>query len=292
MSSSLAASITGKLTFPSPHGAAYDCPATRLAREVSPGGDFFLGPAPEIFRVKIFYGICGEGMGHAGRSIALVERLIALGHEVRIFTFADALQLLTTSGYTPERIEGLQFRIAAGGGVDTVGSLGNFCRYLKRRRQSLDYVRQLALAERPDLFITDFEPLTALAAASLRIPCVSIDNQHRFCHPLGADFPLFLQLYSRLTGEFVRRWIKRPLLCIVAVFHRCPASRQYERVDVLVREPHCAVAAAPGRSRTALRPREPGRAHGPRGRGGASALRGLRVRGGGGVEHRIQASQR
>ena len=36
------------------------------------------------------------------------------------------------------------------------------------RRQSFDMIRQLALLERPDLFITDFEPLTAVAARSLR----------------------------------------------------------------------------------------------------------------------------
>jgi uncharacterized protein (TIGR00661 family) len=175
-------------------------------------------------------------MGHAGRSIALVERLEALGHQVRIFTFADAHRLLARSGYEVQRIEGLQFRIARAGGVDTLGSLCNLCGYLRRRRRSLDMIRQMALAERPELFITDFEPLTALAAESLRTACVSIDNQHRFCHPLGADFPLHLRVYSRLTGAFVRRWIRGPRQCIVAVFHRCPSSRHYQRVDVLLRK--------------------------------------------------------
>jgi uncharacterized protein (TIGR00661 family) len=186
--------------------------------------------------VKIFYGICGEGMGHAGRSIALIERLIALRHRVTIFTFADALRLLESAGYQAQKIEGLQFRQTRDGGVDLLRSVCNFWCYLRRRRESLDYIRQLALVERPDLFITDFEPLTALAAAALKAPCYSIDNQHRFCHPLGSDFPLYLQVYSRLTGEFVRHWIRRPRQCIVAVFHRCPPSRHYQRVDVLLRD--------------------------------------------------------
>jgi uncharacterized protein (TIGR00661 family) len=186
--------------------------------------------------LKIFYGICGEGMGHGGRSIALIERLIALGHRVTIFTFADASRLLKSAGYEPHEIEGLQFRPTRDGGVDPVRSIGNVWRYLSRRRDSLDFIRQLALVERPDLFITDFEPLTALAAASLKTPCYSIDNQHRFCHPLGSDFPLYLQVYSRLTGEFVRRWIKQPRRCIVAVFHNCPPSLHYERVDALLRD--------------------------------------------------------
>ncbi len=186
--------------------------------------------------MRIFYGICGEGMGHSGRSIALIERLTALGHRVAIFTFADAYRLLVSSSYQPHRIEGLRFREAPGGGVDPLRTACNFCRYLRRRRESFDRIRQLALAERPDLFITDFEPLTALAAASLGVPCVSVDNQHRFCHPLGAEFPRRLRIYSRLAGAFVRRWIKAPRQCIVAVFHQCPPSPHYCRVDVLLRD--------------------------------------------------------
>jgi uncharacterized protein (TIGR00661 family) len=186
--------------------------------------------------VKIFYGICGEGMGHCGRSIALVERLISLGHAVTIFTFAHAFQLLTNSGYRPHRIHGLQFRERINGGVDPLGSLANFGQFFRHRRESLDLIRQLALAERPDLFITDFEPLTALAAASLNVPSVSVDNQHRFCQPLGGDFPLYLRIYARLAGAFVRSWIRGPRLRIVAVFHECPPSRHYQRVEALVRD--------------------------------------------------------
>ncbi len=185
--------------------------------------------------MKIFYGICGEGMGHCGRSLAMIERLMALGHHVTIFTFADALRLLQSSGYTAHEIAGLQFRQKGCGAVDPWRTARGFGEYLLRRRKSLDEIRQLALHERPDLMITDFEPLTALAAASLGIDCVSIDNQHRFCHPLGAEFPWSLRAYARLAGSFVRRWIKHPSKCIVAVFHDCPISRHYQHVNVLLR---------------------------------------------------------
>lgn len=196
--------------------------------------------------MKIFYGVCGEGMGHAGRSLALIERLTALGHRVTIFTFADAVRLLTSAGYDPVRIDGLQFSIARGGGVDPLRSCGNLVRYWRNRHQSLDRIRQMALAEQPDLFVTDFEPLTAQAAASLKIPCVSVDNQHRFCHPLGREFPWFLQCYSRLAGGFVRQWIRGPRQCIVAVFHNCPKSRHYQSVEVLLRDQIASVRPSDG----------------------------------------------
>jgi uncharacterized protein (TIGR00661 family) len=186
--------------------------------------------------VKIYYGICGEGMGHGGRSIALIERLVALGHQVTIFTFADAFELLTRSGYHPHRIAGLQWGATKAGGIAVIRSLNNFACYFRRRRDSLDFIRQLAIADHPDLFITDFEPLTALAADSLQVPCVSVDNQHRFCHPLGREFPRRLRLYGRLAGQFVRRWIHKPWQCIVAVFHPCPPNRRFHRVEALLRD--------------------------------------------------------
>jgi uncharacterized protein (TIGR00661 family) len=122
----------------------------------------------------------------------------------------------------------------------------NLVRFLRCRHESLDRIRQLAIVERPDLFITDFEPLSAMAAASLGVDCVSVDNQHRFCEPLGGAFPAHLRLYSRLAGEFVKRWVKRPSQCIVAVFHRCPASNRYRQVDALMRDRFTRVAPTDG----------------------------------------------
>jgi len=196
--------------------------------------------------VKIFYGICGEGLGHSGRSLALVERLHRLGHLVTLFTFADAYRLLANSGHRPYRIEGLRWRETACGGVATLGTFCNLCQFLCARRESLDLIRQLALVEQPDLFITDFEPLTALAAVSLKIPCVSVDNQHRFCQPLGSGFPFSLRAYGWLAGQFVRHWIRGPRECIVAVFHTCPPSRHFRRVDALLRDHIAQLEPTPG----------------------------------------------
>lgn len=196
--------------------------------------------------MRIYYGICGEGLGHSGRSLALIERLTALGHVVNVFTFADAYRLLASSGLNPHRIQGLQWKETACGGVSTVGTLCNLRCFLRNRCESIDYIRQQALVERPDLFITDFEPLTALAATSLKIPCVSIDNQHRFCQKLGDCFPWRLKAYGRLAGEFVRRWISGPRECIVSVFHDCPPSSTFRRVDPMFRERIAGLQATQG----------------------------------------------
>jgi uncharacterized protein (TIGR00661 family) len=43
-------------------------------------------------------------------------------------------------------------------------------------------------------------------------------------------------MYCRLAGAFVERWIRQPRLCIVAVFHHCPATPRYLRVHTLLRD--------------------------------------------------------
>jgi uncharacterized protein (TIGR00661 family) len=196
--------------------------------------------------MKIFYGICGEGMGHAGRSIALVERLIQLGHRVVVFSCGDGSRLLEKLGFQPHAIEGLRFQQTASGAVDAIGTLGNFRRYLRNRQRSVDFISQMALAERPDLFVTDFEPLTSLAAAAVGIPCVSLDNQHRFCHPLETTFPLYLRWYCAAAGAFVRYWIKKTQLNIVAAFHECPKSPSYRSVNAIVRSELAATSSTDG----------------------------------------------
>src|SRR5262245_37214204 len=125
--------------------------------------------------MKIFYGICGDGMGHAGRSVALVERLTKLGHQVFIFSFGDGVRLLEKIGYLPQRLEGLRFEQTKSGAVDAVGTARSLPSYFARRDASIDLIVQTARSDRPDLFITDFEPLTAIAASLEKIPCVSLD---------------------------------------------------------------------------------------------------------------------
>jgi len=175
--------------------------------------------------MKIFYGICGDGMGHAGRSIALIERLTSLGHRVFIFSFGDGVRLLTKFGYAAQLIEGLRFQQTASGAVDTLRTARSLPSYFARRRSSIDLIVQTARREHPDFFITDFEPLTAIAASMEKIPCVSLDNQHRFCHPLESFFPLYLHWYCAAAGSFVRWWIKHTSMNIVATFHDCPRSQ-------------------------------------------------------------------
>ena len=57
----------------------------------------------------VFYGICGEGLGHAARSAALIERLES-DFTVHVLTFGDAFHFFRDRGFPNiHHIPGLTF---------------------------------------------------------------------------------------------------------------------------------------------------------------------------------------
>ena len=53
---------------------------------------------------KVLYGVSPIGLGHATRTLAVVERLIAAGADVRLFSGGVAADFLRTCGYNPDDI--------------------------------------------------------------------------------------------------------------------------------------------------------------------------------------------
>lgn len=129
----------------------------------------------------IFYSVMGEGRGHAARASAVVERLRER-HRIVLFTSHDALEFLRKQyDGDPEveirEIPGLKFHYTAGG-IDNVKTIRlglGFWLSMGRYGRRLDAA---VTAERPDLVITDFEPLLPRAARRAGVPVLSLDHQH------------------------------------------------------------------------------------------------------------------
>jgi len=149
----------------------------------------------------LYYSVMGEGRGHAARARAMVERLRDR-HRVVLFTSHDAFAFLRKE-YAGDRevevreIPGLVFHYTEGGldnlktvreGLGFWFSMGRYTKRLERTMRE----------ERPDLVITDFEPLVPRAARRVGVPVLSFDHQH------------FMKTYdlSPLPGE-LRRWAWR-----------------------------------------------------------------------------------
>ena len=175
--------------------------------------------------MRIFYGVCGEGLGHTGRSIAVINELKKLGHEVHIFTFGDAWNYLQGTENL-HYVLGLQL-VTKNNKVDITGTIKNAYIF---KQQIPGIVNQVVKATgdgftaprypTPDLCITDFEPIVPRVAQKLNVPCISIDNQHKFIlFPKG--LPIKLKLYSFLAGKFIKWFIPNTTQNIITTFHEC-----------------------------------------------------------------------
>lgn len=125
---------------------------------------------------KILYGVNGEGSGHSTRSKDVITHLLERGHDVHVGSFDRGLQNLSRD-FPVTEIYGLRLayvnnRVRYGRTVAT--NLLN----APQAKKSLAHLAELAREWRIDAVITDFEPLTCHLGRRLRLPLISIDNQH------------------------------------------------------------------------------------------------------------------
>ena len=145
--------------------------------------------------MRILYGVAGEGLGHAIRSQAVLEHLVACGHDVAVMASGRAYEVLAKRFANVHRIQGLflaydQERMSVGRTL-----LGNALQLVPGLRHNLsvsmglatgtggsvrgmapgrDIVQRLPFA--PDIVLTDFETWSLLYAHVSGVPVVSIDN--------------------------------------------------------------------------------------------------------------------
>jgi uncharacterized protein (TIGR00661 family) len=109
--------------------------------------------------MRILYGANSQGQGHFSKAAVLVPLLEARGHDVRVIS----------SGPTPpagyhfrwhRHHDGLPYALHEGR-TDYGKTLRQWITALPAVWRSLDRVRRLVQAWRPELVISDFEPLTA-----------------------------------------------------------------------------------------------------------------------------------
>ena len=194
--------------------------------------------------MRILYGVNGEGMGHATRSQVVVESLLER-HEVRVVASGAAHAYL--SGVLPdvEEIMGAKFVMEDGEIRRWATVRRNVADAAGGAPQSIRRWIEMTRAWRPDVVVTDFEPLAAIYARVSRAPLIAVDNINMLDRCKHDDEILdgHREDYA-IARAVTRSMVPNAVRYIVTTFFRPPlAKNQTMLVPPILRS--AIVAAAP-----------------------------------------------
>ena len=165
----------------------------------------------------IFYGLSGEGLGHASRTLAVLDHLSE--YEVHLFTYGKAYSYLKNKVKNLHRIQGIMFSYK-NGAVDYRATADSILYFLSGGLQSnKNFIEDMIKIHRPDLFITDFEPSIARMANKAGVPLISVDNQHKFAYYDLIHTPLWMRMYGFLCGLAAKMLVPKPHKTVISTFH-------------------------------------------------------------------------
>jgi uncharacterized protein (TIGR00661 family) len=176
--------------------------------------------------MRVLYGVNGEGMGHATRSQVVIDALLKR-HEVRVVASGAAFRYLRDHLPRVKEIFGPTFAMGEG----QIRRWETVLQNVRLARRELPKAVSLWVSEvdewRPDVVITDFEPLAGLFARLTRTPLVAVDNIQildRCRHDreiVGCERDDFI-----VARAVVRSMVPGAVEYIVTTFFRPPIARR------------------------------------------------------------------
>lgn len=150
-------------------------------------------------RIMIF--ICGEGLGHTSRCLALGKQLLAAGHEIKFGAYGYSKDLVEKTGYLAQEIPSEIKLVGKAGGLDLAGSI----EATLKNAQILGGPKVLKLIRdfKPDVVVSDSYYLGTLAAMVLKIPVYLIINQSNM-----EEFFKNRGVPIKLLGELTKKFYK------------------------------------------------------------------------------------
>lgn len=145
--------------------------------------------------------ICGEGLGHTSRCLAMGKELLAAGHEIEIGAYGYSKDLVENTGYRAQEIPSEIKLVGKAGGLDLAGSI----EATLKNAQILGGPKVLKLTRdfKPDVVVSDSYYLGTLAAMVLKIPVYLIINQSNM-----EEFFKNRGVPIRLIGELTKKFYK------------------------------------------------------------------------------------
>lgn len=176
-------------------------------------------------RKRIFYSVCGEGMGHAIRSSVIIEHLIKK-YDVYIFSSERAYEFLS------QKFDNV-FEI---GGFNTVyennvvRTKKTFFKAMKANPTNLKDGYNVLYKEykrvKPNIIISDFENYSSMLSKLMNIPLISLDNIHMLTQ-CEYDYPPNHRIDMLTAKAVCKSYILRPKRHIITNFFHPPLKHPH-----------------------------------------------------------------
>jgi uncharacterized protein (TIGR00661 family) len=198
--------------------------------------------------MKILYGACGEGMGHAMRSDVVAEHLQTLGHSVTFASSGPALRYLKRR-WPAFPVMGLGAVIKQNKVCPEATLFMNSVKSLVAAPLNFLALLNASLAVQPDVVISDFEPWSARYAHLTGIPLIAVDNIHfmnRCTHP--HEVTMHDRAAAALMYPIVDNLVPYAQRYLVTTFAYAPVCRDQTSLHLPILRPEIlrARAALPG----------------------------------------------
>jgi uncharacterized protein (TIGR00661 family) len=140
--------------------------------------------------MSVYFGVCGIGLGHAGRCIPIAEKLKEKGIDVVFSSYGNGLNYIKEKRFNYRKAPSIGFAVKTDGGVDFRQSTvnpGPFIASVKVLRQIAFELMAIGYFQ-PKVVISDSRVSTILASKILKIPCITILNQFKIIIPRRRRF--------------------------------------------------------------------------------------------------------
>lgn len=135
--------------------------------------------------MRIYFSVCGIGLGHAGRCIPIARELEKRGAEIMFSTYRDAVKYIEREGFPLVNAPPVGFVVKPDGTVDfrqTVANPGPILASFTLTKQ-IEFEIRYIRAFKPDVVVSDSRVSPLIAAKILDVPDVCILNQFQIIIP-------------------------------------------------------------------------------------------------------------
>ncbi|KZX15567.1 MJ1255/VC2487 family glycosyltransferase [Methanobrevibacter curvatus] len=165
---------------------------------------------------RIFYAVCGEGMGHAIRSAVIIEHLLKK-YNIWIFASDRAYKYLKVKFDNVFEIGGFN-TVYENNKVKNTKTFLNAVKVAPNNlKEGYETLYKKAKKYHPNIIITDFENYSNILSKILNIPLLSVDNIHMITKTM-IDYPPEAQREMLKAKGVIKSYLIKPKKYILTSF--------------------------------------------------------------------------